>query len=130
MLKRVIIRNGKKYIVNVPTWDEAMTWGDQVGTGSQPYILPFISTQPLNASGSIGATVSFFVDGGPAGPFDGLTYQWTSGSTSLVDNGHFTGSNAPTLIIYNLISSNSGSYYVSLATVNGSITSSHVSLTV
>jgi hypothetical protein len=131
MLKRVIIRNGKKYMVNVPSWDSDVAWGDQVGTGSTPYILPFISVQPVNTTTGAGTSSFFTSAAGPAGPFDWVKYQWYSGSSAaLVDGGRYTGSQSPNLTITPTIAANAGTYWVLASNAYGSITSSHVTLTV
>jgi hypothetical protein len=131
MQKRIIFKNGKKYIVNVPSW-QGLGDIEQVGSGSLPiyFITPFIDRQPVDVSGSIGATISFSVSAGPAGPFDNLAYQWVSGSTNISDGAHFTGSQTMTLTVYNIIAANTGSYYVAVTNVNGTLTSSHVGLLV
>lgn len=133
MIKRVIIKNGKKYIVNVPTWDDDVSWGDQVGTGSTLYISPFIVTNPLSQTVTTAnsSSVSFIVSAAPAGPFDNMTYQWQKNNVNVTDGELTTGSNSFTLTINQITSSAiAGTYKVLIATSNGNVSSSNAVLTV
>ena len=129
MQRRIIIRNGKKYIVNVPTWND-ISWGDQVGSGEQPYFLPFISQQPTSITSLVGTTAIFVVVAGPSGPFDYLAYQWYFGGVPLTDTTQITGSLSPILYVNNISGINEGDYYVQVSNANGFITSSHVTLNI
>lgn len=58
-MKRIIIRNGKKYIVNTPDWDNnPVGWEDGIGSGGQVGTLWMISTDgnwyPVNTTLSQG----------------------------------------------------------------------------
>ena len=133
MIKRIIIRNGKKYIVNVPNWDDEISWGDQVGTGSYFPILPFVITNPISqtVSASASSSVSFVVVAAPAGPFDNMTYQWQRNNVNVVDNSLTTGSNSFTLILNQITSSAvAGTYKALIVTSNGNTSSLGAVLTV
>jgi hypothetical protein len=129
MIKRTIIRNGKKYIVNCPTWDQA-PWGDTVGIGYEPYILPFVSSQFSNLTTGSGATVKFVAVAGPAGPFDWINYQWQKGGSNLVEGGQITGSITNTLTITNVAAGNNGNYDVIVYNQYGTGSSNTFTLTV
>ena len=64
MAKRIIIRNGKKYFVNVPDWDNHPAgWEDGIGSGGPQGTLWMMSTDnnwyPINVSGSAGVVALY-----------------------------------------------------------------------
>jgi hypothetical protein len=58
------------------------------------------------------------------------SYQWYQGSTPLSDNGHWSGSQTPTLTDHNAQESDESTYYVVVSYNGESVTSTVVSLTV
>jgi hypothetical protein len=89
---------------------------------------PLLLTQPQGETNSIGATAQFTVTSLGGGP---LSYQWfLGGSNSLTDGGRISGSSSATLIISNLMLSDSGAYSVVVTNAFGSITSSNAVLDV
>jgi hypothetical protein len=132
MRRQVVIRNGKRYLVTVTDFNDCV-WGDPgPGTGSFPFLLPFISSIfPDTQSVHSGSNFSMAVAAGPAGPYDYIAYQWQSGSNkNLVDNAHYTGTLTPTLTFFSVSASMAGLYDVIVTNQYGSITSSYFQLVV
>lgn len=126
MRKQVIIKNGKKFLVTVASYGDEGMYGDTVGTGSTPYILPFISSiiTPVTQSLHSGSTYSFTLSAGPSGPFDYIAYQWRTGSLNLVNDSHYTGSQTNTLTINSVSASMAGTYNLIVINQFGVATSS------
>jgi len=152
-MRRIIIRNGKKYIVNTPDYSDSEVdsvvqaeifssqirgagFLDSAGSGSIPSsapvyppvigLNPYISPQTTSS----GAIVYFSSFAGPAGPFDYITYQWQKGTVNLTDGGTITGSRTTTLIITSASAASSGTYRMVATNQYGQITSSNGVLTI
>jgi len=96
-------------------------WIDEVLSAAAPPNPPIVTTQPTNAVGVEGTTVSFavVVDGTPP-----LSYQWFKDGTALsLETGN-------TLTVKSLAKSSGGLYHVTVANAAGSVISNSASLSV
>lgn len=142
MARRIIIRNGKKYIVNVPDYadsevDQAAYQAgflDSAGSGSLPsrssIYPPIIGLQPRSITTGSTATIFFISTAGPIGPFDYIMYRWQKGGVALLDGGAITGSITTTLTLTNIAAGNAGNYTMTATNQYGNVTSSIAVLTV
>jgi hypothetical protein len=103
------------------------------GSGVAHYA-PFIGAQPLSTNLYVGQTAQIAV---AAGGTDPVTYQWWSGpagsgtaTTLLSDAGRRSGTAGATLVISNLVLSDSADFLVVVANAYGSVTSAVATLTV
>ena len=87
---------------------------------------PEALTQPLSVNTGVNKTATFTV----VAFGEGLTYQWFGpGGTPLSDTpGEIAGATTTTLQIFNVQSSNAGSYHVRVSNAGGSVNSDSVSL--
>jgi hypothetical protein len=131
MRKQVVDKNGKKYLVTVPSSHQNDgVWGDQVGTGSTPYILPFVSSGPPATSSVVtDSSITLTVYAGPSGPFDYIAFQWQTSSLNLSDGANYTGSRTNILTIYSASAATDGMYNVIVSNQYGLITSSYYMVT-
>ncbi len=86
------------------------------------YLLPPNITDPADDFEEIGSNFDFC-----AGLISGaspLYWQWYSGSTLLVDDAHYSGSNTSCLRVNNITPADSGSYRVMVGNIFGNVTSS------
>ena len=86
MIKRIIIKNGKKYMVNSPSWDDGI--GDDYGVGSGgPLGTLWMSLSgswySMNTSGSSGSVTTFINQTTTSYQDNSLGYQLLS-----ADNGN------------------------------------------
>lgn len=156
MARRIIISNGKKYIVTTPDHNDEETnaqaqaensqytvnpfgagYCDSAGSGSIPSSDPqfplFIVFQPQNIIAQTGSNIGFTASVAPYSfdlqdPRFWANFQWYFNGAALVDGPHITGSLSNTLIIYNMIVSNTGSYVYSASNAWGSVLSNTASL--
>jgi C1A family cysteine protease len=82
---------------------------------------PTIITQPTNQTVYVGGTASFSVTAGGTPP---LSYQWSFDATNIL------GATNATLVLTNVLLSQSGSYAVLVTNLYGSVLSSNATLTV
>ena len=88
---------------------------------------PAIVSQPVDAFGRAGATVSFSVF---ASGSQTLSYQWQKDNVALNDGGGISGSTNATLNIGNIGTNDAGVYTVTISNLAGQVTSSGASLVV
>jgi hypothetical protein len=93
---------------------------------------PTITTQPANASKTVGESYTFSVAASGTGP---LTYQWKKDGSTLSDGttpsgSTISGATTAFLAIVDLASSDAGSYEVVVSNLDGSDTSQPATLTV
>jgi hypothetical protein len=90
-------------------------------TVSQPAVAPTITTQPLDATATVGGTVSFSAAASGTAP---ITYQWTK------DGAAVAGATAATLTLNAVTLASAGSYQLTATNAAGSAQSAVVTLTV
>lgn len=89
--------------------------------------LPYIITQPTNQTVQTSNTITLAVAAGGSAP---LTFRWMFNSNYLGGGHNFYGINSPTLTISNAVPADTGTYAVRIQNLNGSISSTNVTLTV
>ncbi len=87
--------------------------------------LPYISSQPLSRTNTVGTTATFFVTATAA-----LHYQWCKDGTNLLDGANLSGVTTTNLVIASVQLSDAGGYTVVVTNDSGSVTSSVAQLTV
>jgi hypothetical protein len=86
-----------------------------------------ITAQPASRTNDAGTTATFAVTTSGAPP---LSYRWSKNGTPLVNGGHVSGADSPTLTISSVLNADAGSYKVVLTNAAMSIVSSNAVLTV
>jgi hypothetical protein len=100
-------------------------WGPWFGIRPAVMLtIPVITTQPVSQTNYAGATVTFLVSAGPAGPSP-LSYQWQMNWTNLVDSGNISGTASNALTITGISGNNTANYSVIVSNLAGSVTSSN-----
>ena len=87
---------------------------------------PYIVSQPMDQTLSVGATASFTVAAGGTYP---LAYQWWKDGNNLANGGTVSGATTTNLTIANVQPTDSGNYSVVVTNAYGSVTSAVVTLT-
>jgi hypothetical protein len=88
---------------------------------------PVILTQPIGRSIKTGSNVTVGVVAQGGGT---LSYQWHKDGTNLTNGGRISGANSRSLILSNLLESDSGLYAVRVTNLYGSVLSSNAILSV
>jgi uncharacterized repeat protein (TIGR01451 family) len=88
---------------------------------------PVILVQPTNQSLAAGTAAQLSVTADGTMPFH---YQWRRGSNDLIDDGRILGANSSTLVISNLLPTDSDSYSVIITNLAGVAVSSNATLIV
>jgi uncharacterized repeat protein (TIGR03803 family) len=89
--------------------------------------IPYIITQPTNHSGQTSNTITIYMLAGGSAP---LTYRWMYNSNYLGAGHNFSGTTSNILTINNAVPADSGTYTVIIKNLNGSISSTNITLTV
>jgi hypothetical protein len=121
------LTNAGSYAVTVSNSAGVVSSAGATLTVTATNVLPFITVQPANETVVAGSTAAFSVTAGGTSP---LSYQWSEGSSNLVDGGGIFGSQTSTLTISNVSAANVGSYSVWVTNVAGSVTSLGAALVV
>jgi hypothetical protein len=90
-------------------------------TVTEPAVAPSITTQPVNATATVGGTVTFSAAASGTAP---ITYQWTK------DGAPITGATSTTLTLNAVTLASAGSYRLSATNTAGTAQSNPASLTV
>jgi uncharacterized repeat protein (TIGR03803 family) len=97
------------------------------GTVFRLLLPPIVIVQPQSQTNNAGATVTFPINVAYLQP---LSFQWQENGTNLVDSGNISGSATNALTITGISDSDAANYSVIISNINGSVTSSIVTLTV
>jgi len=88
---------------------------------------PAITEHPADQDVAWTYDATFTVSAMGKGPF---SYQWQQGASNLVDGGHYSGVNSPTLTIHNVTDLQEGEYRCIVSNTYGSTSSNPATLTV
>jgi hypothetical protein len=91
------------------------------------FSLPWISSQPVGATVTPGASLAMSMGLGGTPPF---TFQWSKGGVPLSNGGHIAGATEQVLWISSIVPADGGTYAVHAANAGGSVDSTGVQVTV
>lgn len=89
---------------------------------------PFISEQPQNATGVVGAPYAHFAV--EATGTEPLSYFWRKGGSALQDGTKYSGAHSPLLYVQNLTTADAGVYTVLVSNRLGTVLSAEATLTI
>ncbi len=126
----VFTRNGTTYVGYV--WQAGFSTGDAVVygyTAASMALAPVIAQQPKAVTTTRGQTAQFTVKATSAAPLK-QSYTWQKNGMSLRNGAKLSGVHSATLTVSNAASGDAGQYRVVITSVEGSVTSNTVKLTV
>jgi hypothetical protein len=124
-ISKVQTTNSGSYTVIVTNIAGSVTSSNALLTVTN--IATVFTLQPTNQTVVVGSTVTFSVDGTVQLPF---FLQWLKDGTNLADGGRISGATNATLVISNVQTNDSGTYWIVVSNAWGSLASSNAILTV